>query len=294
MLSAWRECAARIECQLYHQEQGDPRICHQIPATRATSPPDLSATSPARAAAGFCHPGLDGGKSEPSPPDLVANPRVSPLGERRLVFEIFRYLDRWPVDMRCIIPQPSVQNIMHIILAHNGVIYVYAGDTLRKYRPTYYERVPIRGLRSSRSYSVQMRAIDNVVCLYAAGSDRGINEFNQPCSIPLLQPNIPDWSPVSLVCDPYVICSDGTDTFICRDGERVVHINDSIDDINRAVYFDLAIYLVTRDQKIKIVDMLRGCIVREIPITAGISGICAGQNSVLLVDYHGAVYELHW
>jgi hypothetical protein len=69
MLSAWQECAARIECALYNQ--------------------NLPSTSP------------EGDPATPQPPacDLAKITRgraVSPLGERRLVFEIFRYLTRFP------------------------------------------------------------------------------------------------------------------------------------------------------------------------------------------------------
>jgi hypothetical protein len=101
MLSAWQECAARIECALYNQEQGppatrapstspegDPRICHQIHATRA--PPATS-------------------------------PRVSPLGERRLVYQIFQYLERTkPTGAQC-----ECGSHQHIITYANDKLHIF-------------------------------------------------------------------------------------------------------------------------------------------------------------------------
>jgi hypothetical protein len=108
MLSAWQECAARIECALYNQEQGPP-------ATRATSPEEHEQW-----------PRLFEPDSQPDgqPVSMPTRPIIRmPLGERQLVFIIMKYIGKFPTDMHQI--KPYCCSSSHCIFYHERVIYLY-------------------------------------------------------------------------------------------------------------------------------------------------------------------------
>jgi hypothetical protein len=65
----------------------------------------------------------------------ATSPRVSPLGERRLVYQIFKYAGVWPVDKQLIHMPISAEGNAYEISCHDNAIYVFENpNILHKYK----------------------------------------------------------------------------------------------------------------------------------------------------------------